>query len=162
MIYTFSQAEAEHAYRTWNANCGPNALAFALQMPLEAVRRHIPRFEERHYTSPSMMKAALASLCRSYISVKKPTASDMFDRPPALVRVQWGGPWIVNGKPQRWAARQTHWVCAWEEEGRYLVFDVNGGMQLLEDWRDKIVPLLTSEVPRCDGTWYPANVWRLA
>jgi hypothetical protein len=166
LIYTFSEHESDYAYETWGANCGPNALAFALQMPLEAVRPHIPQFDERRYTSPSMMAAALDSLKRRVVKIiperKFPMALDrMFHERQALVRVQWTGPWIVDGKPQKWAARQTHWIVCWLNEIVPMVFDVNGGIKDFGDWHTEIVPPLAKSVPRCDGGWYPANIWRL-
>ena len=160
MIYPFTQDDSFHAYETWGANCGPNALAFALQVPLDTVRPHIPDFDAKRYTSPSMMRAALASLGREFDAIPKPAIGAMLQERPALVRIQWGGPWIINGKPQRWAARQTHWICCWWDVLSW-VFDVNGGIQTFVDWEDKIVPPLAASVPRCDGTWTPANVWRL-
>ena len=53
--YTFTQADSQRAFDEWGANCGPNALAFALQTSLDAVKGQIPEFEKRRYTSPSMM-----------------------------------------------------------------------------------------------------------
>ena len=163
MIYTFSEHESEYAYKTWGANCGPNALAFALQTKLEAVRPHIPGFDVKQYTSPAMMKAALDSLRRPFTVVPKPKRADMFcQRHVALVRIQWTGPWIIDGKPQKWAARQTHWICCWtDNEGFETVFDCNGGMMSPEWWQSEIVPAITKTIPRADGGWYPANVWRL-
>jgi hypothetical protein len=161
LTYTFSEEDAQHAYETWGANCGPNALAFALQLPLEAVRTHIPHFEERRYTSPSMMRAALFNLKRGYLVMPRPAQSLMFHEQPALVRIQWGGPWIINGKPARWAARQTHWIATWFNEFIPMVFDVNGGIREFNDWKEIIVPPLTASVKRCDGTWSIANIWRL-
>ena len=162
LTYTFSEAEAEYAYRTWGANCGPTALAFALQMPIHAVRYHIPQFDERGYTSPSMMKAAVANLNRKICVVTKPAQCDMFSNLPALVRIMWGGPWIVNGKPHRWAARQSHWICTYRDDtGADMVFDVNGGILGFMEWERQIVPPLAASVPRCDGTWYVSNVWRI-
>ena len=166
LIYTFSEHESRHAYETWGANCGPNALAFALQMPLEGVRPHIPQFDKRCYTSPSMMAAALESLGHRVLKITNRLArhtviEQMFHDRPALVRIQWTGPWIVDGKPQKWAARQTHWIVCWCDEGLSLVFDVNGGIREFSDWQTEIVPPLTQSVPRCDGGWYPANIWRV-
>ena len=86
----------------------------------------------------------------------------MFSNLTALVRIMWGGPWIVNGKPQRWAARQTHWICTYRDDtGADMVFDVNGGILGFMEWERQIVPPLAASVPRCDGTWYVANVWRI-
>ena len=167
MIYTFSEHESEYAYKTWGANCGPNALAFALQTTLEAVRFYIPLFDQRRYASPTMMKEALQSLHRAYLPVKKPNRADMFASVPSLCRIQWGGPWIVGGKPQRWAARQTHWICCWKEPSvddrivREWVFDVNGGIESPECWEQGTCRRIIASVSRADGTWYPANIWRL-
>ena len=163
MTYTFSEAEAEYAYRAWGANCGPTALAFALQVPLEEVRPHIPNFAERRYTSPTMIAAALESLKRRVIKMtaRSVDIGKMFNEWPALVRIQWGGPWIVNGKPQKWAARQTHWICCWADAIIPMVFDVNCGIREYSEWVSDIVPALDESVPRCDGGWYPSNVWRI-
>jgi hypothetical protein len=64
MIYTFSEEDSRKAYEEWGANCGPNALAFALQTTLAAVRPHIREFPARRYTSPTMMEQALYTLGR--------------------------------------------------------------------------------------------------
>jgi hypothetical protein len=169
--YPFTEAEAEAAHEEWGCNCGPTALAFALQKPLATIRHAIPNFAERRYTSPSMMRAALENLGQRFIAIK-PDRRDagvprMFAGPMTLVRIQWTGPWIVDGKPQRWAARQTHWIACWSDAhdvwagGRYLVFDCNGGMRTFGSWDSEIVPLIVASVKRADGGWYPANIWRL-
>lgn len=62
LTYPFTEADAQRAYDEWGANCGPNALAFALQIPLEEVRDVIPQFDERRYTSPTMMRQAVEHL----------------------------------------------------------------------------------------------------
>ena len=166
MIYPFSEQEALECYEESGANCGPNALAFALQMSLRKVIRYIPDFLDRRYTSPTMMEIALAALGRKVqkISIRSEQLHWMellFHERVALVRIQWGGPWIKDGKPQKWAARQTHWIVTWIDGFDRLVFDVNGGINRFENWRYEIVPALAASVPRCDGTWYPANIWRL-
>jgi hypothetical protein len=50
--YTFTQDEVRIAHEQWGCNCGPAAMAFALQIGLEPVRHAIPLFAERRYTSP--------------------------------------------------------------------------------------------------------------
>jgi hypothetical protein len=168
MIYTFSEEDSRKAYEEWGANCGPNALAFALQTTLAAVRPHIREFPARRYTSPTMMEQALYTLGRRVQKItsnpraRSAALAHMFHERPALVRVQWTGPWIVDGKPQKWAARQTHWICCWRESDNCeLLFDVNGGIMSPELWQAEIRPAITATVKRADGGWYPANIWRL-
>lgn len=169
--YTFTEDEARVAHEEWGCNCGPTALAFALQTTLPAVRYAIKDFDERRYTSPSMMRMALAELGHNFTALpagpKNAGVNNaeafirMFAGPMTLVRIQWTGPWIVDGVPQRWAARQTHWIATWAERGVPIVFDCNGGVQGFGKWEQEIVPLITAEVKRADGGWYAANIWRL-
>lgn len=169
--YPFTEDEARAAREAWGCNCGPTALAFALQTTLEAVKPAIPAFAERRYTSPTMMRAALDGLGRRFITLaagprhagvnNAKAVETMFAGPMSLVRIQWTGPWIVNGRPQRWAARQTHWIATWAERGVHIVFDCNGGIQGFGKWETEIVPLIVAQVNRADGGWYPANIWRL-
>ena len=170
--YTFNEADARAAHEEWGCNCGPTALAFALQVKLGAVRHAIPKFAERRYTSPTMMAAALEFLQQPFTAVRAglkhagtnnaAAIDQMFRGPLTLVRIQWTGPWIVKGKPQRWAARQTHWIATWSERGVYLVFDVNGGIQGLSRWEVETVPAIVATIKNADGGWYPQNIWRLA
>jgi hypothetical protein len=173
--YPFTEDEARTANSEWGCNCGPAALAFALQVPLDKVRAALAPtgFEQRRYTSPTMMREALANLGQDFDAVRNPSGfadrgrAVMFARQMALVRIQWTGPWTADGKTQKWAARQTHWICCWADAhdvwqgGRRLVFDINGGMRTFDSWEREIVPLIVAEYPRADGGWYPANVWRL-
>lgn len=171
IVYPFTEDEARSANAEWGCNCGPTALAFALQTTLDAARYAIPHFEVRGYTSPKMMRDALRELKRDFLAVpaglsragkNNATAMErMFAGPMTLVRIQWTGPWIVDGKPQRWAARQTHWIATWAERGVKIVFDCNGGIQGFGKWETEIVPLIVAQVNRSDGGWFPANIWRL-
>ncbi len=168
--YTFTEAEAKAAHEDWGCNCGPTALAFALQTTLDAARYAIPKFTERCYTSPAMMRAALIFLGRAFTVVRNPSGwrnyqygiDSMFAGPMSLVRIQWTGPWTANGATAKWAARQTHWIACWAERGMPLVFDCNGGIMGFDRWEYEIVPAIVATVHRADGGWYPANVWRLA
>jgi hypothetical protein len=162
LIYPFTEADSQTAYEEWGANCGPNALAFALQLPLSTVRHAIPDFEAKRYTSPTMMKAALSALSKSFtpgpISIE-----GLFYRPRiSLVRIQWLGPWTVPGMNPKWAYRQTHWIATWADGDAAMVFDVNGGVRTFDSWKSEIVPALTAAIPRADGGWRPTHVWRLA
>lgn len=167
--YTFTEAEFKAANEAWGCNCGPAALAFALQVPLDTVRPAIPQFEERRYTSPMMMAAALHYFDQGFSPVTNPSGGrdhghgieSMFADRVSLVRIQWTGPWTANGARAKWAARQTHWIVCWKEGERRQVFDCNGGIRAVEDWEQTIVPAIVATVPRADGGWFPANVWRL-
>lgn len=164
MLYPFSEAQMERAAAEWGCNCGPSALAFALQLPLEAARHAIPEFDRKRYTSPSMMTAALSFLNRSVVAIRKPTRDDMFQAAPCLVRLQWGGPWCKPGVNPKAAYGCTHWITTWKEGperegGVPLVFDCNGGVNRIDEWEAQIVPLLLPA--RGDHTWFPTHVWQV-
>ena len=38
LTYPFTESDSQRAFDEWGANCGPNALAFALQIPLSAAK----------------------------------------------------------------------------------------------------------------------------
>jgi hypothetical protein len=163
--YPFSQQESQQAFDVWGANCGPNALAFALGVPLENVRNHIPGFEEKRYTSPSMMKAALANLSMRW-SDCYPQKEEMFGMAISLVRVQWTGPWTKLGANPKWAYRQTHWIAAWNSEDEHpfgdpMIFDCNSGIVPFSDWQSDIIPAIILSYPRADGGWFPTHIWRI-
>jgi hypothetical protein len=178
LTYPFTQEDFQQAYEEWGANCGPSALAFVLKLPIAAVRHRIPSFEERRYTSPTMMAVALRNLGREYCEVLKQgpavRLSDrdlsrvMFANQTALVRVQWSGPWTNPGVNPRWAYGHTHWIATWlditsrnHSTRTRMVFDCNGGIRSYENWQREIVPVLT-KYPRANGDWFPTHVWRLA
>lgn len=170
MIYPFTEEQMDAAAKEWGCNCGPSALAFALQKPLEAARFAIPDFATRRYTSPTMMKAALAFHSQPYevVRVKPPKLGEiagpwpMFHERPALVRIQWEGPWTAPGSNPRWAYRQTHWIATWFESSAPIVFDCNGGIMHVRRWEAEIIPLIVQHTPRATGGWYPTHIWRLA
>lgn len=162
MDYSFTEEEAQAAHDEWGCNCGPAALAFALQADLSAVRHAIPGFDDKRYTSPTMMKAALAYLGRAY-EVRPVSRAGMFDIDRVtLVRVQWTGPWTAPGANPRWAYGATHWIAAYLHFGHRLVFDINGGISFFEDWDSKIAPVLAALHKRADGRWLPTHCWALS
>jgi hypothetical protein len=165
--YPFTEEDSSKAYLEWGANCGPNALAFALQIPLEKVRGLIPDFEAKRYTSPTMMKKAIANAGRTFVSNPADIAN-MFRISHGgtvnLTRIQWAGPWTQPGANPKWAYRQTHWIATWGENSgpcREWVFDVNGGVMCFVVWKQAIVPILTAATSRADGGWFPTHVWQL-
>lgn len=167
--YTFTEDEARAAYDAWGCNCGPSALAFALQCSLDKVRPLIPDFEAKRYTSPTMMRTALETVGRNFIDVRpKPrTAGGGLDIEPmfchlmSLVRIQWTGPWTAPNANPKWAYRQTHWIATWTERNVALIFDINGGVRGPQSWEEEIVPMILEGIPRADGSWYPTHIWRL-
>jgi hypothetical protein len=167
--YTFTEEETRAAADEWGCNCGPTALAFALQTTLDVVRPAIPDFATRRYTSPTMMKSALEKLHPKWHAVRNPSRGGsvqasidaMFAGPMSLTRIQWTGPWTAPGANSKWAARQTHWIATWAERGVFILFDCNGGIQGLNKWETEIAPLIVATIPRADGGWYAANVWRI-
>lgn len=123
-LYPFTQEEMERASDEWGCNCGPSALAFAAQIKLDTVRCAIPGFEEKRYTSPMMMRAAIANLKRDFRNLlhrsepgETQGLSDFLglleSGSIALVRLQWTGPWTAPGANPKWAYRQTHWIAGW-------------------------------------------------
>lgn len=165
----FTQEDSEHAYEEWGANCGPNALAFALGIHINQVRHLIPEFDARRYTNPTMMRKALDTVGQPIKVVRVPPIKPgwsadiepMFCNLTSLVRIQWEGPWTAPGAKPSWAYRQTHWITTWMNDGTEFVFDVNGGVRNIQSWDTKIVPLLTSQIDRASGSWHPTHIWRL-
>ena len=162
MLYPFTQSDAEIAARTWGCNCGPSALAFALQTSLDVARDAIPKFDDRRYTSPTMMRDALLSRGIKWTSPQEIDRASMFDDRVALIRIQWTGPWTAPGSNPKWAYGYTHWITTWRDHGRSLVFDINGGVMEFLGWEREIVPLLIKEIKRADGDWRPTHIWRIA
>jgi hypothetical protein len=162
-VCPFTEADMDKAFRDFGANCGPAALAFALQVHIDKVRDAIPGFRERGYTSPSMMQAALANLRKPYTVVPCSTGmvlSQMFAEQVALVRVQFTGPWTEPWANRRWAYQYTHWISAWQAD-LPMVFDCNGGIRPFPSWESDILPLLAQQYKRADGGWVPTHIWRL-
>lgn len=164
--YPFTAQDMQAASDDWGCNCGPSSLAFALQIGLDKVRGKIPGFEDKHYTSPTMMKAGLKALGKRFeimplVSTDE-GANAMFPGGPiSLVRIQWSGPWTQPNANPKWAYRQTHWVATWLIHRFRRVFDCNGGIRSFDEWQREIVPTLTALYPRADGGWFPTHVWRI-
>src|SRR5688572_27577824 len=121
MKLTFTQADAIRAHAEWGANCGPVTLAMMTGSTLEAVRPHIPAFEARRYTNPTMMLQALRSL-----GIRFSDHADLNWPKFGLARIQWEGPWTKPGVPLRARYRYTHWVGANASDRHNVgIFDIN-------------------------------------
>ncbi len=161
----FSERAVLQANDEWGCNCGPLALAFALQISLDDVRPLIPKFELKRFTNPTMMRAALETVGRRYHSVRPSDRELMFDEQDfqgrmSLVRIQWTGPWTASDAQPRWAYRYTHWITTWTERRVPLLFDT--GIWGIDGWEGEVVPVLTTQHDRADGGWLPTHIWRLA
>lgn len=153
----------------WHPNCGPGALAGVLLLTLNQVRPHMGDFEQKHYTNPRLMLAALKSLDVPYRALP-PNKGTWPAR--GLVRVQWCGPWTRPGVDLRARQRHTHWVAA-ERQPRKIgppeiwIFDINcicvGGWVELSEWKDQVIPWLLREAePKANGEWHPTHVLEIA
>lgn len=170
MTYPFTEQDSQAAHDDWGANCGPNALAFALGRNIKDCKDLIPGFTGKQFTNPTMMLSAILSSGANVrtISVRPPQEGrfadiePMFHQHAAVVRIQWEGPWTKPGANQRWAYRQTHWIATWLHSNTAFVFDVNGGVRNLQSWEQDIVPLLVESIPRATGGWFPTHIYRIA
>lgn len=158
----FTLADAEAAEQEWGCNCGPAALAAILGLTLDEVRPAIPKFEERGYTSPRMMKTALDQVDAGGFRYRWNRMGGQKVMPDyGLVRVQWEGPWTRPGAHWTERLRHTHWIgCCLGSTG-YGIFDVNcmnngSGWASRENWESVIVPFLIRETAPAEasGSWH--------
>jgi hypothetical protein len=169
----FNLDDAQRAADEWGCNCGPGALAAVTGLTLEAVRPHLVGFDEKRYTNPKMMAAALRSLKipfqRVYecLGARNPEEWKL-PRFFGLVRIQFAGPWTRPGVPVRARYRHTHWIGFWcgPAMSSWKAFDVNaiatGGWLDWDAWRFDLVPWLLSETePQSTGVWWPTHSWEI-
>lgn len=116
MKLPFTEEESERANDTWGANCGPHAVAAALNLTLDQVRPFFaPKFEEKFqergygFTNPTMMGNALAFARVPYRLEKNLRIEELRE---GICRIQWEGPWLRAGVPPIVAYGHTHWVAA--------------------------------------------------
>lgn len=163
--YSFTVDEARLAYDSWGCNCGPSALATILGITLDQVRTVVERvgFAGKRYISPGMMEKAIGIAGGKIDRSNFLTAvTDQNFPTHGLARIQWTGPWTAPGSNPKWAYRQTHWVASWHHDHAITIFDVNGGIRPLQDWKREIVPLILEQcVPRNDGGWYVTHSWEV-
>lgn len=163
--YSPLESDIDAAAHEWGANCGPAALAFAIQVPISLVRSLLPEFGLRRYTNVSMMASALR-MARRPFETTAPTVSAMFSSTEiSLVRVQWSGPWTATKPYPIWSYSHTHWIAAWQDgdsrsKTRPMVYDVNCGICPFADWKSDLVPKFLARAKGRDG-WFPTHVWRV-
>lgn len=167
---SITEADWKQTERVFGAcNCGPSALAVMLGIPAMQATAAIPNYKTRHYTSPTMMKCALAALGVRYHErfrrgYQRSTNNEHVLCEYGLCRIQWCGPWTAPGANPKWAYRQSHWVGSWNCEGITLplVYDVNAGWRTQPTWEMDVIPRLLKEcVPNANGEWYVTHRWEL-
>lgn len=161
----FTADELDRANEAWRCNCGPGSLAAIMGMTLDEVRPHVAAagFEDKGYTNPTLMLAALRSIDRPYAAVGA-SAGLMLKWPRfGLARIQWEGRWTQPGVPIRARYRQTHWVGACTPAtGPVGIFDVNAmratstgaGWVSVDDWSRVIVPAILEGYKGASGGWH--------
>lgn len=157
-LLAFSHEDAQRAHEEWGCNRGPAALAACLGWTLDQVRPHLGDFDAKRYMNVSMMRSAVQS---AGFDVTPWNFKPGWILRHGLVRIQWGGPWILDGKPARWAAYATHWIAGKLHEGVPWVFDINGGWLPQSQWEERIVPAIIDSVKRADGTWNASHAWEV-
>lgn len=145
------------ARNEWGCNCGPAALAFAAQRSLDDVRGKIPGFETKGFTTPTMMRAGLAALGVAADEVPA-RREEMFADQPALVFIQFTGPWTEPGANPRWAYTHTHWIGTLGPAAASWTFDVNCGVTSFGRWERELLPMLLTN--RRTG-WFPKLILRV-
>jgi hypothetical protein len=156
----FSVDDADRAGEEWRFSCGPASICAVLGLTPDEVRPHMQDFEQKGYTNPTLMWAALRSLGAKWRVTASGKSEPFYPTPDpwpryGLARVQWAGPWTQPGVPMAARYRHTHWVAADDN----MVFDVNatcvGGWISREEWAAQLVPWLLRECePKADGRWW--------
>lgn len=147
------------AWDWWGANCGPCAIVAATYRPYMDVIPAIPGFVDKHYTSPTMMYAALTTLDTTFRKRnlrKEPLFPDY-----GLLRIQWEGPW--TDPSAHWTARRrhSHWIAVCRNPNDTVqVFDnnsANHGLVSLTDWETHVVPWIIANCgvpPEAYGSYH--------
>lgn len=165
----FGDVDVQMAFDSWGCNCGPAALAAVTGNTLDEVRPACTAagFSIKRYMSPTMMKAAIASLGIG-MAQKYCGARDKSCFPEhGLARMQFTGPWTSPGANPKWAYRQTHWTSSWRigegVEAFTLLFDVNVscGLIPLAEWEQRVAPAIAANMPRADGGWFVTHSWEI-
>lgn len=162
-VILFTPDDLERAWRDWGCNCGPAALAVATGRHVNDVRLHLPGFDARRYTNPTMMALALGALGVPYHWHRSAELPIEWPR-CGLARIQWEGPWTAPGIPIPARYRHSHWVAVFtipafanpdRPSGRGI-FDVNCPYWVpFESWRDVLVPeILKDWEPKATGQWW--------
>jgi hypothetical protein len=138
----FDREASLTAHETWQANCGPHAIAAACGLNIEAVRGSIPNFGTMPWTTPTRLKAALDHLRQGFTEIRGIRKQEVPAR--GLARLQWEGRWLNAGVPKVVAYGYTHWVASWDN----YVFDTGSskfGWIPLSEWKADTDTYATTE-----------------
>lgn len=106
----FTPGESDLAFKQWGANCGPHAAAAILGVSLDAAKDLFPDFWRMGVTSPQMMAEAISLAKRTCLRSGGLKTVTLPTRGVALI--QWVGPWLEPGAPEKLAWRHSHWVAS--------------------------------------------------
>ncbi len=102
----FTAAESESANKAWKATCGPHSIAAALGITLEEVRPALVNY--KGWMSPTQIIQALGTLGKEFTLSKGLKTQELCN---GINRIQWEGPWLNRGIPERVAYFHTHYVA---------------------------------------------------
>ena len=149
--------DQDEAWKQWQANCGPCAVAALLSRNLCDVRHAFPGHETRGYAAPKHMQAALTTLGVHHQYSGDTYSGKWPDR--GFVRVQWCGAWLNPGVHPGAAWSRTHWIAV---KGP-AVYDCNPAFWVSrEDWAAKVAPEIMQHVKGCNGQWKTAGIITVA
>lgn len=103
----FSPWDMEVASINFGAMCGHGALAAAIGTDVIRVMEH---FERGGWVNIPIMKAAIARAGYRTIPLTDWPKPD--ETVPAVVMIQWTGPWMAEGVPVAARCQHRHWVAA--------------------------------------------------
>jgi hypothetical protein len=151
----YTPSDAQRAYDTWGANCGPAALAALLRRPVMTVLRFLDGFEGRRFMNPTQMQQALHTAQQPFRVRRRLDPGVTY----GLWFVQWEGPWTAPKVPARAAYPYTHWVGVAQTEDRgQMLYDVNaapwGSWVPKRGWDRVVVPAITHEIPQATGAYF--------
>jgi hypothetical protein len=125
----FTLLDSERAFDSWGANCGPQALAAALNLSLGEVKRAVIE-SFKGWMNPTQMANALGHFGVKFDVEKTLRTRELRN---GIGYIQWDGRWVTNKfKQERY--HYTHWIAA--RDG--WVFDLNAiefGWLCEADWR---------------------------
>lgn len=143
------------AFETWEATCGPAALAAILGRSVMSLREKVKPY--RGFMSIADMLRSLRSLKVEHTLMRK----DFNQLIPQVQRgdyigrlsiIQWGGSWLTPGVHPGASLCRTHWIAY--RHSPPVIYDVNAdGWISTTAWETVMAPEIMRHVRGCDGTW---------
>jgi hypothetical protein len=135
----FTLTDSEGAFDSWGANCGPHALAAALNLSLGEVKRAVIE-SFKGWMNPTQMANALRHFGIEFAAEKNLRTQKLRN---GIGYIQWDGKWVKSSFRQD-RYKHTHWIVS--RNG--WVFDpdsVKFGWYTEEAWRKEIDDFATRE-----------------